>query len=66
MVKHTVNACLAALQVYGSYHCFLFFYGITRGKVERFTLMPASIEADEILYMFSDISWEPGSFTVVE
>ena len=54
------------LQVYGSYHCYLFFYGITRGEVERFTLMPASIEADEILYMFSDINWEPSSFIWVE
>ena len=56
----------AELHVYGSYHCYLFSYGITRGEVERFTLMPASIEADEILYMFSDINWEPGSFTFVE
>jgi hypothetical protein len=54
------------LTVLGSAQCFLLFYGIERGEVQQFTLAPASIEADEILYMFPDIEWTPGSYSWVE
>lgn len=54
------------LRVYGTNHCYVLFYGISRGEVERFTLMPASIEADDILYMFPDVDWGPDSYVWVE
>jgi len=54
------------LTVLGSARCFALYYGIERGEVQQFTLAPASIEADEILYMFPDVEWTPGTYSWAE
>jgi hypothetical protein len=57
---------LSELRIFGSGQCRLLYYDITIGEVHRFTLSPATIEADEILYAFPDINYRPETYGYVE
>jgi hypothetical protein len=57
---------LSELRIFGSRQCRLLYYDITIGEVHRFTLSPATIEADEILYAFPDIYYRPETYGYVE
>jgi hypothetical protein len=54
------------LTAFGSARCFILYYGINRAEAQQFTLAPANIEADEIVYMFPDIEWTPGTYSWAE
>ncbi|MEJ2129763.1 MAG: hypothetical protein P8X81_13100 [Woeseiaceae bacterium] len=57
---------MTGLTVFGSARCFVLYYDLERGDAREFTLAPASIEADEILYMFPDVVWTPGTYSWAE
>ena len=57
---------LSESRIYGSRQCRWLFYDITIGEVSRFTLKPATIESDEILYIFPDIDYRPDTYGYVQ
>jgi len=54
------------LAVFGSARCFRLYFGISRGDVQRFRLIPANAVVDDVLYVFPDIDWVPTSYTRME
>ena len=58
----TVSEQPPEIRAYGAGCTVMLFYdGKTAANVNRFTLMPAPIDGDEVLYVFPDIDYERGS-----